>query len=519
MDRLSPLDASFLHIEDGNPNSQMHVGSVGIFEGPAPAHEDMRAVLDARLHLLPRYRQVVRTVPGNVGRPVWADQPQFSIDYHLRRTALPAPGDDDALRRLVGRIMSQRLDRTKPLWEIWVVEGLADGTWAMISKVHHAMIDGVSGAEMMAILLDLQPEVATFDQADWRPDPEPTPVELVVDAVKDLATSSYEQARVAGRAFRRRQAIVEQAKEVLVGLRSLAGVVQPAEHWSLVGEISAHREWTWASSSLADIKIIRSEFGGSVNDVVLAAITAGFREVLINRGEDVSHHVIRSLVPVSVRAKRDDGAAVSDGTLDNKVSAMFANLPVGIDDPVARLDAIREEMGDLKESKQAVAGEALTSMGGFAPPALLALGTRTAARFAGASTNIHTVTTNVPGPQIPLYSLGRKMVATMPYVPLSAPLRTGVAIFSYDQKVTFGITGDRGSTDDIDVLARGIESGLAELLALAEGAQASVAEPAPTKKTAKKATAKKPAKKAPAKAAKPRQEPTLEAAPTITPGS
>jgi diacylglycerol O-acyltransferase len=507
VDRLSPLDASFLHIEDGNPNSQMHVGSVGIFEGPAPSHEAMRAVLEARLHLLPRYRQVVRTVPGNVGRPVWADQPQFSIDYHLRRSALPAPGDDDALRRLVGRIMSQRLDRTKPLWEIWVVEGLADGTWAMISKVHHAMIDGVSGAEMMAILLDLQPEVATFDQVAWDPEPDPTPVELVVDAVKDLATNSYEQARVAGRAFRRRQAIVEQTKEIFVGLRSLAGVVQPAENWSLVGEISAHREWTWASSSLDDIKTIRSEFGGSVNDVVLTAITVGFREVLLNRGEDVAHHVVRSLVPVSVRVKRDDGAATSDGTMDNKVSAMFAHLPVGIDDPVARLDAIREEMGDLKESKQAVAGEALTSMGGFAPPALLALGTRTAARFAAASTNVHTVTTNVPGPQIPLYSLGRKMIATMPYVPLSAPLRTGVAIFSYDQKVTFGITGDRGSTDDIDVLARGIEAGLAELLALATGAQASVTTPtlatpqkrpaAPAKKAAtpSKTTAKKVASK------------------------
>ena len=464
MDRLSPLDASFLHIEDGNPNSQMHVGSVGIFEGPAPDHDDLREVLRARLHLLPRYRQVVRGVPGGVGRPVWVDDPGFSLDYHLRRTALPAPGDDATLRRLVGRIMSQRLDRTKPLWEIWVVEGLADGTWAMISKVHHAMIDGVSGAEMMAILLDLGPEVATFDDVDWKPEPTPNDVQLVVDAVRNLATSTYEQARVASRAFRRRRAIADQGREVVAGLRSLVGVVQPAEDWSLVGPISSHREWTWASSSLADVKTIRSRFGGSVNDVVLAAITAGFREVLVNRGEDVTDHVIRTLVPVSVRAKRDDGAAVSDGTLDNKVSAMFANLPVGIDDPIERLEAIRAQMTDLKDSKQAVAAEALTSVSGFAPPALLALGTRVAARFAGASTNLHTVTTNVPGPQFPLYSLGRRMVATMPYVPLSAPLRTGVAIFSYDQKVTFGITGDTGTTDDIDVLGRGIEHGLTELL-------------------------------------------------------
>lgn len=465
MDRLSPLDASFLHIEDGNPNSQMHVGSVGIFEGPPPDHDAMRAVLRSRLHLLPRYRQVVRTVPGGIGRPVWVDQPGFSLDYHLRRTALPAPGDDDALRRLVGRVMSQRLDRTKPLWEIWVAEGMADGTWAMVSKVHHAMIDGVSGAEMMAILLDLSPEVSSYDEEPWDPEPEPSDVELVADALKNLATSTYEQARVAGRAFRRRHAVAEQVREVARGLTSMAGIVAPAEHWSLVGQISAHREWTWASTTIDDIKTIRKEFGGSVNDVVLAAITAGFRDVLVNRGEDVTDHVIRSLVPVSVRAKRDDGAATSDGTMDNKVSAMFANLPVGIDDPVERLDAICEQMRDLKESKQAVAGEALTSMSGFAPPALLALGTRVAARFAGSVSNLHTVTTNVPGPQIPLYSLGRRMLATMPYVPLSAPLRTGVAIFSYDGKVTFGITGDVGHTDDIDVLARGIEAGLAELLA------------------------------------------------------
>ncbi|MBX3313598.1 MAG: wax ester/triacylglycerol synthase family O-acyltransferase [Actinobacteria bacterium] len=467
MDRLSPLDASFLHIEDGNPNCQMHVGSIGIFEGPVPDHDDVRTLLRSRLHLLPRYRQVVRTVPGGIGRPVWVDQPGFSLDYHLRRTALPAPGDDDALRTLVGRIMSQRLDRTKPLWEIWVVEGLADGTWAMVSKIHHAMIDGVSGAEMMAIVLDLSPEVASYDEEPWDPDPEPNDVQLVADAVKNLATSTYEQTRVLGRTFRRRHAIADQAREVARGLTSMAGIVAPAEHWSLIGQISAHREWTWASTTMADVKVIREQFGGSVNDVVLAAITNGFREVLVSRGEDVTDHVVRTLVPVSVRATRDDGAATSDGTMDNKVSAMFANLPVGIDDPIERLDAIREQMTDLKESKQAVAGEALTSTAGFAPPAMLALATRYAARFAGSVSNLHTVTTNVPGPQFPLYSLGRRMVAVMPYVPLTAPLRTGVAIFSYDGKVTFGITGDVGHTDDIDVLARGIEGGLTELLKLA----------------------------------------------------
>lgn len=492
MDRLSPLDASFLHIEDGNPNSQLHVGSVGIFEGPPPDQDALLDVLQSRLHLVPRYRQVVRAVPGGIGRPVWVDQPDFSMAYHLRRTALPAPGDDAALRRLVGRIMSQRLDRTKPLWEIWIVEGMADGSWAMISKVHHAMIDGVSGAEMMAILLDLGPEVATFEEESWRPAPQPSSVQLVADALKDLATSSYEQARVASRAVRRHQVITDQAREVVKGLWSLTGLVQPAAHWSLVGEITSHREWTWTSSSLDDIKTIRAELGGSVNDVVLAAITAGFRAVLLNRGENVEHQVVRSLVPVSVRARRDDGAATHDGSMDNKVSAMFANLPVDIDDPVARLQAICEQMGDLKESKQAVASEALTSIAGFAPPALLALGTRTAARFAGVSSNLHTVTTNVPGPQFPLYSQGRRMLATMPYVPLSAPLRTGVAVFSYDQKVTFGITGDLSTADDIEILAGGIQAGLAELKALAEASRKPAKKPAKPKKQSARTAASAP---------------------------
>jgi len=481
MDRLSPLDASFLHIEDGNPSSQMHIGSVCLFEGPPPDHRAMADRIEARLALVPRYRQVVLPVPGGLGRPVWADFPDFSIDYHVRRTALPAPGDDETLRRLTERVMSQRLDRTKPLWEIWVVEGLPGDRWAFITKVHHAMVDGVSGAEILAILLELSPEMEEVDAGEFAPGPLPTPVELVADALRTLTTSSYEQARVATRAFRRREAIIDQAREVLAGLRSLSGVVQPAESWSLVGPISAHRSWTWASSSLEDIKTIRAEFGGSVNDVVLAAITAGFRDLLLSRGEAVEDHAIRTLVPVSVRSTRDDGAAASDGTLDNKVSAMFAELPVGLADPLQRLDAIRTQMGDLKESKQAVAAEALTSMSGFAPPALLALGTRLAARFGGASTNLHTVTTNVPGPQFPLYSMGRRMTDIRPYVPLSAPLRTGVAIFSYDQKVTFGITGDRDSTDDIDVLASGIEQGLDDLLALAGEARA---PKAPTKKAA-----------------------------------
>lgn len=460
-DRLSPLDASFLHVEDDV--SHMHIASVGVFEGPPPPFAEVVAGVMGKLPLVPRYRQVVRFVPLQMGRPVWVDDPHFSIDYHLRHTALPSPGDEDQLRALVGRVMAQQLDRTKPLWEIWMAEGLRDGRWALLSKTHHALVDGVSGTDLLAVIMDLTPEPSPPVADEWQPAPVPSGARLLADAVTHLAVSPYEQFRAARARTRVPRQVLDHAREVARGMTSLAGVVRPTPLSSLNGPLGPHRRYGWAKTTVEDIKLVRKGLGGTFNDVVLAAITNGFRQLLLERGESVDR-VVRTLVPVSVRGRDDRGLAVGDGTLQNKVSAMFAELPVGIDGVAERLAAISAQMEGLKESKSAVAGEALTSLSGFAPPMLLALGMRLATRMA--QRNVNTVTTNVPGPQFPLYVCGRRMVEAFPYVPLAGQVRIGVAIFSYDGRVTFGVTGDRDTTADLDVLCRGIESGMAELLEL-----------------------------------------------------
>jgi len=458
-DRMSPQDASFLHIEDGV--SHMHIASIGIFEGPKPAFGDIVTMIESKLPLVPRYRRVVRTVPLDLGRPVWVDDPHFNIEYHVRHTALPPPGGEPELRKLVGRVMSQQLDRARPLWEIWVVDGLEDGHWAMLSKVHHAMVDGVAGTDLLALIMDVSPEPRTPTVEPWEPSLTPTPVQLTVDALADLVRSPYEQVRALRSAFRVPRQALAQGREVAQGLSAMAGLVRPTPPSSLNGPIGPHRRYVWASTRVSDVKAIRRGLGGTFNDVVLAAITNGFRELLLSREESVDR-VVRTLVPVSVRARDRSGRAVGDGTLANKVSAMFAELPVGIDQAAQRLAAVSAQMDGLKESKQAVAGEALTSMSGFAPPMLLAMAARLGTRIP--QRNVNTVTTNVPGPQIPLYVVGRKMLRVFPYVPLAGQVRIGVAIFSYDGEVNFGITGDYDTTADLDVLARGIEDGVRELV-------------------------------------------------------
>jgi len=472
MDRMSPLDASFLHIEDSDRTVGMHIGSTAVFEGPAPDPATFSRTVEARLPLVPRYRQRVEAVPLGLGRPVWVDDADFALDYHVRRTALPAPGGEAELQRLVARLMSQRLDRTKPLWEMWVVEGLADGQWALMSKVHHCMVDGISGVELLAVLMDLSPDApdpAASDVVPWEPERAPSRADLTLQTVGELATSQYEQLRVVGAMMRQPRRLLEPAGELVAGLRSLAGLARPATS-TLSGSIGPHRQVAWAETDLHTIKTIRAALGGTVNDVVLTAITRGFRDLLVGRGEDVAGKVVRTLVPVSVRATRSDGAAAHDGTFDNKVSAMFAELPVSLDDPVEVLAAIRQQLGDLKESKQAVAGEALTSLSGFAPPVLLGLGMRLAARVVTRTGNVHTVTTNVPGPQLPLYSCGRLMLKAYPYVPIAAPMRIGVSIFSYNGSVTFGVTGDRDVSPDISTLAVGITTAIDDLASAAAAA-------------------------------------------------
>ena len=461
-ERLSPLDASFLHVEDDV--SHMHIASIAIFEGPQPAFAEIVAMVEAKLVLVPRYRQVVKSVPLDWARPVWVDDPHFDIGYHLRHTALPAPGGDRALRQLVGRVMSQQLDRARSLWEIWIVEGLEGGRWAMLAKTHHAMVDGVSGTDLLAVIMDLSPDVARPEVVAWSPRPAPSGARLALDAATNLLRSPYEQLRAISTPTRALRQALSHAREVGQGAVAMAGLVRPPPASSLNGPIGPHRRYAWASTSVEDIKVIRKGLGGTFNDVVLASITHGFRQLLLSRGETVDR-IVRSLVPVSVRPRDATGKAVGDGTFENRVSAMFAELPVNVEDPAERLHTITRQMEGLKESKQAVAAEALTSMSGFAPPMLLALGMRLVTR--AAQRNVNTVTTNVPGPQFPLYAAGRKMLHAFPYVPLGGQIRIGVAIFSYNGEVTFGVTGDYDTTADVDVLTGGIEDGMAQMLELA----------------------------------------------------
>ena len=466
MDRLSPQDASFLHIEDSDPGSLMHIGSLGIFEGPPPGFVELRDMVAGKLPLVPRYRQRVRRVPYDVGRPVWADDPHFNLSYHLRHSALPRPGSYEQLRATASRIMSQHLDRTRPLWEIWMIEGLEEDHWALLSKTHHCLVDGVSGTDLLTVILDESPEGTPPIRDAWRPHDDPTDVRLLSEAVADIVASPYEQWRRARAATRLSRRAVRAAGDLTRATLSSTGLMRRVPESSLIGPIGPQRRWGWARASMADVKTVRGAFGGTVNDVVLTAIGRGFHDLLVQHGEPPDRRVVRSLVPVSVRRPNERGS------YNNRVSAMVAELPVGVEDPVARLEAVKQQMDGLKESRQAVAAETLVSLSGFAPPLLLALGTRAATRTAQQYPRwqVNTVTTNVPGPRHPLYAVGRRMVEALPYVPTAAPMRIGVAIFSYDGQLSFGVNADWEAIPDVDVFCRGIEAGMTELTKAAQAA-------------------------------------------------
>jgi diacylglycerol O-acyltransferase len=461
VDRLSPVDASFLHMEEDGV-TQMHIGAISVFEGPPPPFADFLAMVAGKLPLVERYRQVVRSVPFDLGRPVWTDDQHFNLEYHVRHTALPSPGGDDELKRLVGRVMTQTLDRQKPLWETWVIEGLTEDRWAMLTKTHHAMIDGMAGTDLMSVMMDLSPEPTAPVPDNWEPRPAPSAAQLTVDAMVDLARSPAEQLRAARASVRRPREAARQLAEVAQGSRDLAGSAIPTAATSLVGPIGPNRRFSWATTSVDDIRAIRKGLGGTFNDILLAATAGGFRALLLSRGESVERPV-RTVVPVSTRARDETGRSVGDGQMDNQVISLIAELPVGIEDPVERLAAVRAQMDGIKESKQAVAAEALMSLSGFAPPTLLAAGMRLGLRAPQRS--MHTLTSNVPGPQFPLYALGRRMLVIIPYATISNQMRTAVTMFSYDGTVNFGLGADFDAVPDLDVLKEGIEASMKEMLA------------------------------------------------------
>ena len=455
MERLSPQDASFLYIE--NESNHMSIAALAILEGPAPDQDEIEAMVSSKLDLVPRYRQRICFVPLDLGRPVWCDDPHFNLRYHVRHSALPTPGSDEQLQTLVGRLMSQQLDRSKPLWELWCVEGLAGGRWALLMKIHHCLADGVAATDLLTVLMDDRPQMERRRAGEWMPEPCPGSARMVADALGERMTSPREMLHAARSLLEAPRHAARQLGEFLDGLGTYRRFANLALETSLNGPIGPHRNWRWAHAALADVRKIRSAHGGTVNDVVLATITRGFRSLLISRGMPVDGLVVRSLVPVSVR--RDD----ERGLTNNRVSAMFAELPVGLRDPVERLRAISRQMDALKAHHQARAGETLTALSGLAPPVTAALAARL---FAGLrQSSVQTVTTNVPGPRQTLYAAGRRMLSGYLYVPLAGSVRIGVAIFSYAGQLTLAVTGDYDHAPDTGVLCRGIEEGLAELLA------------------------------------------------------
>jgi diacylglycerol O-acyltransferase / wax synthase len=477
MEWMSAIDSSFLHIE--NDTTPMHIGGVSIFEGPPPDFEELRAMVASKLAIVPRYRQKVRFVPLGAGSPVWIDDPHFSLDYHLRHSALPAPGEELQLREMAARIFSQHLDRNKPLWELWMVEGLHPGRWALLSKVHHCMVDGVAATDLMSVMFSDTTPLAS--DRPWAPAPEPSGLEVLGQTLLRRASPAGQLDALRG-ALRAPRQTLSSLAEAARATVAAGPSMRPVASSSLIGPIGPHRRWSWAEAPLADVKTVRAALGGTVNDVVLTLIAGGFRELLESRGEAVdSDRVVRTMVPVSVRRRGERGV------YNNRVSAVFAGLPVGLTDPALRLEAIRAEMDGVKQSKQAVAGDVLTSMSGFAPPLLLALGSRLVTL--SPRLNMHTATTNVPGPQQAVHTLGRRMLKSYPFVPVVGSIRIVVAIFSYDGGLYFGVTGDYDGAPDIDVLTTGIERGMKELLALA-------APPPPSRRAPRRSS-----KRAPAKAA------------------
>jgi diacylglycerol O-acyltransferase len=458
VDRLSPLDVSFLYLE--TPTTAMHVGGVALFDPPPDGldYERLCELIGARIGLVPRYRQKIRYVPGRVANPVWVDDPAFDITYHVRRSALPRPGSEDQLKDLVGRVESRHLDRNRPLWEIYVVEGLADGRVAMITKTHHAMVDGISAVDIGTLILDVTPEPRELPSDDWQPRPEPSAAKLLVDAAGDLV--------------RRPSHIVDTVRADLGDLRATAGKVlttasglvaairtaaRPAPESPLNATIGEQRRFGIARSQLDDYRRVRKAHGGTVNDVVLATVAGALRSWLLTRGESVTPRTtVRAMVPVSVRS--DD----QQGGLGNRVSSYFVDLPVGEPDPVVRLQQVSYAMKGHKEAGQSVGAEALVALSGFAPPTIHSAAARLASTLSRRLFNV--VVTNVPGPQFPLYAAGAQMREAFPVVPLGAGQTVSIGLTSYNGGVFYGLNCDRDAMPDVDVLAGCIEESLAELL-------------------------------------------------------
>jgi diacylglycerol O-acyltransferase len=443
----------------------MHVGGLTILEGPAPSLDEFLEQIRQRLHLVPRYRHKLAHTAIDSGRPVWIDDPSFNLAYHLRHTALPPPGDLEQLRSLTARIFSQALDRSKPLWEMWLIEGLEQGRFALISKTHHALIDGISGVDLATVLFDVSPtpEPVKHSGRAWKPHPEPSTAELVLEGLRGTMRAGVKLANGALGALTHPERALVRAWEGAEGIGEIiwAGL-NPAPDTPLNVDIGPHRRFVGVAAELEDFKLVKNIFGGTVNDVVLAVVTGALREFLISRGVRTEGVEMRALVPVSVRSQDEHHQ------LGNRIVAMRGPLPIYIADPVQRLRFVSHAMDGLKESKQALGAEVIASAQNFAPPTVLAQ----ASRLNFSTRLFNLIVTNVPGPQFPLYVLGRKMLQAFPVAFLPQHHALAIAIMSYNGQMNFGLLGDFDALPDIELISESISAELAQLVSLAREADA-----------------------------------------------
>jgi diacylglycerol O-acyltransferase / wax synthase len=458
-DRLTGLDSSFLHLE--RDSAHMHVAGCSVFTGSAPAYDELVGAIESRLHLVPRYRQRLAFVPLNQGRPVWVDDPHFKVHYHVRHTALPKPGGEAELKRLAGRVFSQALDRSRPLWELWLVEGLAGGRFAVLSKTHHSLVDGISGVDIATVLFDASAEplpVAPPDH-EWVARPLPSRAQLMADALIERTTVPAEVVRGLKATLRGPRTVAKRAGGAFASVGTLAWTgLQAAPPSPFNVRIGPHRRFTWVRADLGQFKAIKNALGGTVNDVVLAAVAGALGSYMRLHDEPTEDVGLRAMVPVSIRADIERGA------LGNRVAAMWVTLPVGPAEPADRLREVSGTMEGVKQSGQAVGAEILTRVSGFAPPTIMAQ----AARLQARQRLFNLVVTNVPGPQFPLYLLGRELESIYPMVPLAENTALGIAILSYNGQLNFGLVGDFDAMADLETLADELRSSIDELAAAAD---------------------------------------------------
>lgn len=464
-DRMSPMDAYFVLAEADGVNL-MHVGGVATVRGGAPSHDEALKDIAGKLtRVSRRYRQVIRAVPFQLARPVWHDAEEIDLGEHVRYGKLPSP-DRSSLRTFVADVMSEQLDRGRPLWQVWVIDGVGPDEWAFLWKVHHCMMDGVSGTEFLNVLFDHSADAAPLAADDWQPDPSHGSVTLLREAVQDLthgaldaAGSVVETVRIGPRDLAKRLAITAH-ENAQVGLR----MMKPTRVRALNGPVGTDRAFDWTPVELADVNKVRRRFGGTVNHVVVAAALAGYRELLLSWGERVEGSFLNVLIPVSLRQRDAGGQPLGDGTMSTRATALVASLPLEIEDPVERLTRVGAELDRLINSAESEMITAFHELAGLAPTVILAAGLR----IAGIRPQrmVSTVVTNVPGPRQTLYLMGREIEGIWPYAPpFPVGARTSVSVYSYNGIMHFGVTGDRASVPDVDVITDGIQECMADLIA------------------------------------------------------